>query len=81
MAAAPGGPPAGALPPRSPQPSRGALKAVDVPSPRELPTLEHVVRWAHARGLDVHDAVAMDEFTFDVLIPITDALILVFDTT
>jgi hypothetical protein len=51
------------------------------PDPRELPTLEDVCRWAHARGLDVHDAVAMDEFTFDVLVPVTERLILVFDTT
>lgn len=55
--------------------------APGIPDARDLPTLEHVVRWAHGHGLDVHDAIAMDEFAFDVLIRLSDSVILAFDST
>ncbi|MBX2802983.1 MAG: hypothetical protein KTR31_35195 [Myxococcales bacterium] len=47
----------------------------------DFPTLEHVVRWAFAEGLELAEVIPMDEFTHDVVVPLPDELVLVFDTT
>lgn len=48
---------------------------------RDHRTLEHVVRWAVAEGVEIADVVTMDEYTHDVLVALPDGLVLVFDTT
>lgn len=46
-----------------------------------LTSLDHVVRWALAEGLELADVIAMDEYTHDVVVPLPDGLVLVFDCT
>ena len=46
----------------------------------EAQTLEAVVRWALGRDLPL-EVVPMDEFTHDVVVPVRDDVVLVFDTT
>ena len=44
-------------------------------------TLERVVRWGIARGHIVSQVIKQDEYTQDVVLPIGDALYLVYDCT
>ncbi len=44
-------------------------------------TLERVVRWGMMQGHLVADVVAQDEYTQDVVLPIDDALYLIYDAT
>ena len=46
-------------------------------------TLERVVRWGLARSPQrwVEDVVVQDEFTHDVILPIREGLVLVYDAT
>lgn len=49
----------------------------------QLPTLEHVFRWAlrHDPRLQIEDVVIQDEYTHDVLLAAGDGSYLAFDTT
>jgi hypothetical protein len=51
----------------------------DLESIRGCRSLEQVVRFALGRGLDLR-VVPMDEFTNDVVVPVTEGLVLVFDS-
>ncbi len=42
---------------------------------------EHLFVDAHASGLRIADIVHMDEYTIDIVIPLPDGLVLVYDTT
>ena len=42
---------------------------------------EHVFRDLDALGLAIDDIVAMDEYTLDLVVPLPDGLVLVYDTT
>lgn len=46
-------------------------------------TMEHVARWVFSQTppLDIVDIVRQDEFTHDVLVPLPDGLVLVYDST
>ena len=46
-------------------------------------TLEHVVRWGYAQDplVEITDVVRQDEYTHDVLVPLTEDLVLVYDCT
>lgn len=44
-------------------------------------TLERALRVLDAQGLSIEEVHAMDEFTLDLLVPLTDELTLVLDTT
>lgn len=46
----------------------------------DLRTLEQVVRWAIAEGHEIR-VVAMDEFTYDVVVPVSLDRVLVYDAT
>ena len=56
---------------------RGALSTEDI---REAGLLEGLVRQAIGAGVPI-DVVPMDEYRHDVLMVLSDALVLVFDTT
>jgi hypothetical protein len=44
-------------------------------------TTEQLLRAAQAAGLDVAAILEMDEYTLDILVPLPDGLVLVYDTT
>jgi len=44
-------------------------------------SLEHVLRDAWAAGLDIQDVIVQDEYNHDVLLPLKDGRVLVYDTT
>ena len=44
-------------------------------------TMEHVVRWAFARELDIDEVIVQDEFTHDVIVTLSDGRVLVYDST
>lgn len=45
--------------------------------------LEHVARWGYAQTpfVEIRDVVEQDEFTHDVIVPLPDGLVLVYDST
>jgi len=42
---------------------------------------EQMFRAVHAAGLVIADIVHMDEYTIDIVVPLADGLVLVYDTT
>jgi hypothetical protein len=55
---------------------------LDAATLRTFQTLGPVVRWALAKDPPVDiETVPLDEFTHDVVVPLADDLVLVFDTT
>lgn len=46
-------------------------------------TMERVARWAFSQRppLDIVDIIRQDEFTHDVIVPLPDGLVLVYDST
>lgn len=42
---------------------------------------EHVFLDVDAAGLRIEDIVTMDEYTIDLVVPLPDGLVLVYDTT
>lgn len=42
---------------------------------------EHVFLDVDAAGLRIADVVSMDEYTIDLVVPLPDGLVLVYDTT
>ena len=42
---------------------------------------EHVFLDADARGLLIADIIHMDEYTIDLVVPLPDGVVLVYDTT
>lgn len=44
-------------------------------------TTEGIIRALDAAGLELADILEMDEYTLDLLVPLPDGLVLVYDTT
>jgi hypothetical protein len=63
-----------------PDPARRASLEADLATHR---TLEAAVRWGFAQDpvADIADVVVQDEFTHDVILPLHDGLVLVYDST
>ena len=47
----------------------------------DLRTTEQVWRWADGAGLALADVVHMDEYTIDLVVPVAEGVVVVFDTT
>lgn len=48
---------------------------------RSFEMLEEVLTWSLRAGLDIEDVLQQDEYSYDVMLPVTPQLVLVFDTT
>ena len=46
-----------------------------------LNTLGDVVPWSFAQKTNIHSVLVQDEYTHDVVVPLSEALVVVFDTT
>lgn len=62
---------------------RGKLPDDDLTMVRGHRTLEEALRWAHAQVpvLTVAEVVVQDEYTHDVVVPLSDGRCLVYDCT
>lgn len=64
----------------APPPLRAAALA---PLVEEHSSVERVVRWGYAQNpmIEIADIVRQDEFTHDLIVPVEDDLVLVYDST
>ena len=46
-----------------------------------LRSLGDIVPWSIAQKTDIHSVVTQDEYTHDVIVPIPNGVVFVFDTT
>jgi hypothetical protein len=46
-----------------------------------IQTLGDVVPWSMANKTNIHEVVVQDEYTHDVVVPLKETLVVVFDTT
>jgi hypothetical protein len=46
-----------------------------------LHTLGDVLPWSFAQKTNIHSVLVQDEYTHDVIVPLSETLVVVFDTT